>query len=270
MKTLSLFWLMLLSFFALGATGDDDTEDMSFDELADAAGGEDEDDKGDEGDPPDDDEQDASGKDDDPAVLLEAERKARQRVEVERDVERETRQREARERAAAPAPTQTRGDPEFEAEERRLAEARANKDYTAEQVKWLEWQIESTRNIRASKRESQQAMFIAADATDRNAFDKLETSKPRLHKRYADRVEKELAKARSEGRNPPRRAILAYLVGEDMVSGKIKAKSGKSTTESTGTKVDRGRMPGTRTDVGRKGGMTEHQKRAARLENQIL
>ncbi len=68
---------------------------------------------------------------------------------------------------------------------------------------------------------------------------------------------------RAKGQTPvPRIAILRFLIGDDIMNGKVKPK-GKSAP------VARGTSGVIRSDVRGKGGnaMSEHEKRKARLQN---
>lgn len=127
------------------------------------------------------------------------------------------------------------------------------------------WQIEANRVLRSSKNESQQALMQAQDLSDKTSYMAKAQDNP-VMKKYADRVEVEVQKMRALGQSAPRHAIYLFLLGKDLDEGKFKAKETKS-----GKLPDaaRGKTPGAKSDVG-KGGKTEHQKRAARLENQII
>ena len=167
-------------------------------------------------------------------------------------------------------PPPARGaDPETEREDTQLAQAKAN-GATAEQLSWLQWQIDSNRKMRASERTSQQALQQARDIADRSEFGRLETTQPKLYKRYNAKVEQTIAEMRSRGEaTPPRMVLLRVLLGEDMLNGNIKPKA-KAAGAAPAT-VPRGRSPTMRSDVnGKSGGSTERDKRRARLENQII
>ena len=127
------------------------------------------------------------------------------------------------------------------------------------------WQIEANRTLRASQRQSQQALAQANDMADRTSFQTKAIGNATMQK-YADRVEKELEKMRAKGQSAPRLALYHYMLGQDIDSGKFKAK-----TTTTGPKKlpesARGRTTGARSDVQAKSGKTDHQKRMARLAN---
>lgn len=183
--------------------------------------------------------------------------------QLEQDLEYERRARaDAERRAQAAPPPQPRRDPAWDAEEAEIAKARAD-GATPEQMGWLQWKVDNSRRIRQSEAQSQNALFQAADLSDRTEFTSLRGEKPKLYKAYADRVEEVLRSARQNGLNPKRLAIMDWLIGQDVRTGKI-------TPSKKTPKVDRGEMPKARTDVRAKGSLTEHQKRTARLENQRI
>src|SRR5579859_168827 len=151
-----------------------------------------------------------------------------------------------------------RGDPEYEREEAELAQARAS-GASAETLAWVQWKIDSNRKMRASERNSQSALQEARDLADRAEFGRLETSKPKLYKAYADKIEKTIADLRAKGQSaPPRKALLAFFIGDDMMNGKIKAKTTKPAAEG-GAKVERTRIPNARGDVRATGGNSERE-----------
>ncbi len=177
--------------------------------------------------------------------------------------------RETLEQMQRPAPI-SRGDPEFEAEERRLEEARRTMD--ANSYGWLKWQTDQTRANRATQREAQNALREARDVSDRAAFDRVQTTNPGLYKLYADKVESEVVRLRNAGvQVPGRRDILKYLAGNDLLDGKLKkttAAPRPSTPSAPTQTIDRGRMPVTRSDVrGRANAASDAEKRAERLRN---
>jgi hypothetical protein len=198
--------------------------------------------------------------DDNPIV-----KEARERADrLERELEQERAARRAQP-AVAPVPTV---DTEYEREEQQLAAAR--RDGADEgTLRWLQWQIDSNRKIRATERNSQQALSRAEDLADRTAFEKLEITKPGVYKKYAERVEKEVTEGRFKG--SPRLGVLRLLIGDDILSGKIKPKTKSAPAAGApAATVDRGRTPGVRTDVRPGKGNSEREKRRARLENQLI
>ena len=58
------------------------------------------------------------------------------------------------------------------------------------------------------------------------------------------------------------------MIGEDALSGTIQPKQ-KTKTDAP-TKVDRGRMPGTRSDTNGKGSPSEREKRRERLRSTFI
>jgi hypothetical protein len=157
-------------------------------------------------------------------------------------------------RAHAPAATGTpNADPDFEAEEARLR----SPDITD-----LErWQIQSNRALREQRRIAAQALFQAQDLSDRTAFEAKIASDPH-RARYRDRVESAIQEERRQGRNASREAVYYYMLGKDIAEGKLRAKAKPKTPAAD---IPRGKTPGVRSTVPPSRGMTEHQKRAARL-----
>lgn len=128
------------------------------------------------------------------------------------------------------------------------------------------WQINANRELRSGKSAANAALAEAYDVRDRAAFSTLAVKEPALFKRYETRVEEELAAMRGRGQNAPREAIFTFLLGKDMRDGKFKKKPAAGAGASS--TVQRGKLPGARSDTpGRGGQMTEHEKRAKRLEN---
>lgn len=203
-----------------------------------------------------------------PAVKAARENSAR----LERELESERAARRALESRQAPAPAGPARDPDFEAEERQLADARS-KGMDATSLYWLEWKIKTDRANRETRSYVDRTRRETEDIADRNAFERLETTKPQVFKRYKDRVETEIARLRAQGQNAPRLAVLRYLIGDDAVNGKIGTKSSKPATPAApapSQTVDRGRTPGTRTDVSGRIKQSERDARRARLEGKPL
>lgn len=184
----------------------------------------------------------ASSPDDSAARLarLEAEFERRTRIAAEQNARRD----------AAPAT-----DHEFQREEERL---RASDVSDQER-----WQINANRVIRDTQRQANQALFQAQDMADRTQFLSGANTDPR-RTRYADRVEQAVQEERRAGRNASREAVYYYMLGKDIADGKLKA---KPKTKTPAADVPRGRTPAVRSNVASGRGATEHQKRAARLEN---
>lgn len=183
--------------------------------------------------------------------------------------------RMALESRPAPAPVpfqpQTR-DPEAEREDAEYrAAVAAGED--ADRLAMREWQIKSNRAIRNAARTSSQAELNARDFADRAEFGRLEITNPKAFKRYSAEVENMVANARAQGQAVPRKMVMQTLIGRDFLDGKIKPKSRAARTEGKETtQVDRGRMPGTRSDVGRRstGKLSAGQEAAKRLEGKLI
>lgn len=159
--------------------------------------------------------------------------------------------REAQEAVArlTPAPRNA----QFEEEERKLRDPE-----TSELEKW---QIQSNRALRDSQQQSRQALFQAQDMADRTSYQAKAISNP-LFSKYEKKVEALLAEARSKGANPNREFCLQLAIGKAILDGNFKAKA-----DAPKKTIARGKSPGARSDTAGRGGMTDHQKRAARLAN---
>jgi hypothetical protein len=184
------------------------------------------------------------------------------------DLEREL----AAERAArrAPEPVTAR-DPEFDREEQELARIREQGDANA--LEWAQWRINQNRTIRNSERQSRQALSEAQDIADKAEFDRLEFTKPKTYKAYKDRIEQAITNMRSNGQpviKGARMAALRYLIGEDVLNDKLKSKGAKPAASAQPQRVERPRLPGTRSDVSGRATQSERDKRRARLENQLI
>ena len=130
---------------------------------------------------------------------------------------------------------------------------------------WQKYAVQSARDARDAKRESTAARNEAKDLADKAEFDKLSTSMPKTYSGYKDRVEATLVEARRAGNNPSRKNIAAFLIGQDMLDGKLKSTEGKP--KKTGG-VPRGSTPGVRSDAPAGAGrMTDIEKVRKRLEN---
>lgn len=178
------------------------------------------------------------------------------RAAIEREVSEKYERQLAELRAAQPIrPT---ADPIFEQEEARLKASDA--------TDLEKWQIQANRQLRAGAQASSAALAQAYDVADRTAFATLATTEPTLYKKYSPIVEQKLAEERSKGRNARREDIYTYLLGKDMREGKFtKKKAGAQKTNDAN--LQRGKLPGARSDVSGKNSMSDREKRAARLEN---
>lgn len=187
--------------------------------------------------------------------------------ELEADLERErARSRDLEERYA---PRQrAAADPDAESDAKQLADAE-KAGWSQDQIYWLRAQQKTAAQAREANRNSQSALSEARSIADKTSFERLQTTKPGVYKRYADRVEKMYAEQMQNGRPVNRDVILKLLIGDDALKGEIKPKT-KAAPDS-GTKVDRGRAPGVRSDVnGKGGGKNERDARRERLRNQHI
>lgn len=208
---------------------------------------------------------DAAGDDEEPPRKETAAERRAKALEDELAQERSAR----RAAEARTPPTTPARDPLFDAEEQELARAKAD-GATPDQLGWLQWKIDGNRKMRANERNSSAALAEARNLADRTSFERLEITKPQVFKRYAAKVEKAIADFQAQGKElPPRNLILRMLIGDDIMNGTVKSKTAKAAPKP-GTTVDRGRTPGTRSDVTAKGGQSDRDKRRARLENQII
>lgn len=125
------------------------------------------------------------------------------------------------------------------------------------------WQIQANRTLRQTQQQAQNALLQAQDMQDKATFLAKAATDPRRTK-YADRVEQELADMRKQGRNIDRDSLYAYMLGKDIIDGKLKPAAKKT---SAAAQVPRGKPAGVRGDVTARGAKSEHQKRADRLAN---
>lgn len=229
---------LLRAWLILAAEGDPDPpEDPTLDDLADLADPEPE--------PPRVDEPD------EPPELKTAKQRAK---DLEAQLESERAARRALESRPAPiVQPSPSADADYEREERELAEARA-KGASPEQMYWLQFKIDTDRRARKTERTLSQVAIDSKDAADQIAFRQLEQSKPNFYKRYAPRVEQLAAEYRAKGQIIPREVILKMLVGDDMVTGKIKPKTSRPAATGEDGKVNRGQPQQVRSDVQAKGG----------------
>lgn len=132
-----------------------------------------------------------------------------------------------------------------------------------EATDWQRYAIQANRNARSAQQASQNALQRSEDMADRTSFAAIASTKPKLYAAYKDRVEDRLTELRAKGNNAPREALLALLVGQDMLAGKVKASTAKTTKPVAATRAS------ARSDVSASGGgrMSDHEKRAKRLEN---
>ena len=138
------------------------------------------------------------------------------------------------------------------------------------------WQIQSNLTIRQTNAMAAQALQQAANMQDQVKFQSLMAQQPLL-KKYEARVEAEVSKMRAAGQQvPPREAIADYLMGRDLREGKLKpsrkaaSASGSSQAAPRVANNGRGQPTGARSDVPRRGSLTEAQKREQRLEGKLI
>lgn len=239
---MKFFLLLLLAFFHLGV---DDPVDPPAD-PADPADPDVDVDPADPEDPADPDPKLASSEE------LEAERRGR-------TAEKERADRFEREAADLRARHTPRQDDETAREDAKLA--------AADTPELEKWQIRANRELRAGRTAAHTALMQAEDVRDQTAFSRLSMTEPALHKRYEAKVEEELGNARKQGYNPKREYIYNQLIAKDMREGKFKKKAAPAAGGEEKKPVNRGKLPGVRSDVGARGGLSEHEKRRARLEN---
>jgi hypothetical protein len=162
--------------------------------------------------------------------------------------------------------TQPRVDPEVEEEERKLR--------NPETPELERWQITANRRIRTAEANSRMQLISALDLADKASFDRV-TIRDGNAEKYRDRVESHLQEMRKSGRNPPREEVYHYLLGRDVAkanferASKAKPKTATTTTSSVPANARTPRTPVT-SDVGRHKVNTEHEKRRARLDGQII
>lgn len=125
------------------------------------------------------------------------------------------------------------------------------------------WQIQSNRTIRETQAQAQGFLMQGRDDRDAAAYERKAATNSTYDK-YRDKVEAAVAAERKAGRLISRETVLAHMVGMDILNGNLKSK-----TASTKT-IPRGKPTGARSDTPRTGRMTDAQKRAARLQDQII
>jgi len=133
---------------------------------------------------------------------------------------------------------------------------------------WQKYAVTSARNARQAEQSSKMALREARDINDKAEFASLASTQPKTYAAYKDKVEDTLKQMRAKGQDAPRKELFAYLVGQDMINGRLKTSTAKSSAAKTGG-VNRGKTPGVRSDVSTRdsGKLTEAEKRAKRLEN---
>jgi len=191
-----------------------------------------------------------------------AERDARVRAEAERDAE-----RRARQGAAVDQEARTRAEEDAVIERERAAGA------TKERLEQLEYWRNEQRDRRETKRLAQEARNMTADMADRTDFESIRRKDPKGFDRLASRVEDELAKARAQGNNPPRRAIYYILLGQETEAAReraMKKKPASTDEQRRSATVDRNDRARPRTDVAARQRTNESQKRRERLKTTYI
>lgn len=233
MSALKYLLLLLLAFLRPGVEGDTPPADDSADDP-----------------PGDDPPADDPPADDPPADDPPPDQSAQLRADNERL---------ARELTEARAARDAKPDPTFEEEERKLKDPA-----TDEQTRY--W-INANRTIRATNANSAAALAEARDVSDRTKFQQLAVSNPALFKKYESRVEEHFQRLKATGSPAPREAILRFMLGDDQLKGALVTKKAPAKLNEA---VNRGKLPGARSDLNGKNSLSEREKRRARLENQQI
>lgn len=251
-------WLaFLLAFFCPQATagvegaddtpGDDDGPGDDADEISASDDGES--DESDDGDADDGDDGDAGTPPVRKAAKSESDGRADEAVRLAREAAESVRALTERQNQ--------RPDPTFAAEDAKLADPATGE---------LErWQIQSNRALRDAQAQSRQALFQAQDMADKTDYAAKGITNP-VYAKYQEKVEKELATARSKGANPPREMVLDLMIGRDLRLGNFKAKAEVKTAKQ----IPRGKPTGARSDTPVRGSQSDRQKRAARLADRQI
>lgn len=143
-------------------------------------------------------------------------------------------------------------------EEQRLWQSEEERLHDPAIDEWQRYAIQSARAARQANANSQAAVRRAEDLADLTRFERIMSEKPKLYGQYKDRIENGLAELRNRGMNAPREKMLAILIGEDMINGKLKSTTHKGSAKPVGS----------RSDVNRKEPvMDDAARRAKRLEN---
>lgn len=240
-------WRMLAAFFCLAIDDDPPADDPPADDS-----------------PPDDPPADDLPPDDAPADDPTPNTEAQTRAEL--DAERRGRQ-EAEERARVAqqrlddATRQSRQGLDEESRLRAEEDARLARITDPKEKDLHQWQIDSSRTLRASNQNSARALAAAHDVSDKTNFEAKCAQNKRLASVKAD-VDTRAAEMQARGQPVPNREAMAYfLLGQKVANAPaIKAKA----------PVPRGQPTNARSDIRRGGAMTDRQKRAAKLENQII
>ena len=191
--------------------------------------------------------------DDDPVALKAARDKATKEAE-EHKAAAERHRLEAedlRRRVPQPVAPPTEEARRRETEDRELADPKLDAN--------RRWQIEANRTLRETKSRTDATLAQAQDLSDKANFD-LSCATNKRFAAVKGEVEEELKKARAMGQNLPREAMAYYLLGKKVATAPEKK---AAAPEKPGTE----RGTAVRSDVRPTGRMTEHQKRAKRLQD---
>ena len=162
-------------------------------------------------------------------------RAARERAQRAEDDAKKAREELAAARQQSnPNAQQTEAQKLWQEEEKLLADPAADS--------WTRYNIQSARNARAAEFNSQQALAEARDLKDQAEFDRVAMKNPKAAERYKDRIEE----IKKQFPNAQRKKILATLLGEDMLDGKLKAETKPA---KKGDGASRGKLPGVRSDA---------------------
>jgi hypothetical protein len=131
-----------------------------------------------------------------------------------------------------------------------------------EATDWQKYAVQANRSARMAQANSQNALQRAEDLADKTQFAALAATKPKLYAAYKDRVEEKLKDLRAKGNNAPREGLLALMVGEDMLAGKIKTAKGAAKPAAAPRASARSDVQSSGT-----GRLSDAEKRAKRLEN---
>lgn len=167
--------------------------------------------------------------------------------------------------------------------QRELAEARAQHLPPVQNDEWAreeailkdpnatpqdKWKVQADRTLRSTTQGAQLTLAQAHDIADQTAFRSLAMSNP-IAKKYEKQVEEKLTETRKRGGNARREDILRYLLGNDMIEGKFKKKAAPA-KEPSSSSVNRGKLPGARSDVSARQQKNEREARIERLRNQQI
>ena len=223
-----LLWILLSKVFCRGVDDDEAAEDEPADEIEP------------EDEPVEDDEEvEEDEPEDEPAPKTESRAQKEIRTLRDRAQKAEDDAKKARDEIAASRTQQPQSVQQSEAQKLWEEEEKVLKDPNIDS--WQRYSIQSNRNARAAEFNSQQALQEARDLKDQAQFERVAIANPKAAERYKEEVER-MKKANP---NAPRSELMAYLLGKDILAGKLKAET-KSTKSSGG--ANRGKLPGAKSD----------------------